>query len=391
MENKKNLYESITAFLILAVAIVISFLAHRVAVFMMDDLWYANNLATLATMGEETGAPLKSVRDIYESQVWHYLNWGGRSVTHTILQFVLMGGELFADILNVVMTCVISTLIVVISSKLSGTTHTFARSAIYVGTVYGLLHGLNANWHLSMYWQSGSVNYLYITSFILLFMWCYVRELSDERPAALKGITVWIVPLAIITGWSNENMGPTAWLISVFTIGYLCKKKTPLKPWMILGSLFSLVGSAACILAPGNFVRSAYAENDTSLLMKLFLRAYSEVRSGFDYMFAPVIVVLFLLIIFYPVLKNKWDLRVLVLLAAAVVSWGAMILSPHYPDRATFGTMILLLTVIVSLVMGLHKQKPELKWWLNGAMAVIWIRGMFWLVEYLASAAGMIK
>ena len=80
----------------------------------------------------------------------------------------------------------------------------------------------------------------------------------------------------------------------------------------------------------------------------------------------------------------------LVLLAAAVVSWGAMILSPHYPDRATFGTMILLLTVIVSLVMGLHKQKPELKWWLNGAVAVIWIRGMFWLVEYLASAAGMI-
>jgi hypothetical protein len=124
--------------------------------------------------------------------------------------------------------------------------------------------------------------------------------------------------------------------------------------------------------------------------MKLFLRVYSEVRSGFDYMFAPVIVVLFLLIIFYPVLKNKWDIRVLVLLAAAVVSWGAMILSPHYPDRATFGTMILLLTVIVSLVMGLHKQKPELKWWLNGAVAVIWIRGMFWLVEYLSSAAGLL-
>lgn len=390
MENKKNLYESITAFLILAVAVVISFLAHRVAVFMMDDLWYSNNLATVAAMGEESGAPLKSVRDVYESQVWHYFNWGGRSVTHTILQFVLMGGELFADILNVVMTCVLSTLIVVVSSKLSGTTRTFARNAIYVGAVYGLLHGLNANWHLSMYWQSGSVNYLYITSFILLFMWCYVRELSEERPGALKGILFWIVPLALITGWSNENMGPTAWLVTVFTIGYLRKKKLPVKLWMLLGSAFCILGSGLCILAPGNFTRSAFAESDTGLLMKLYLRTYSEVRGGFDYMFAPVIVVLFLLIIFYPVLKNKWDIRVLVLLAAAVVSWGAMFLSPHYPDRATFGTMILLLTVIVSLVMGLHKQKPELKWWLNGAVAVIWIRGMFWLVEYLSSAAGII-
>ena len=279
MENKKNLYESITAFLILAVAIAVSFLAHRVAVFMMDDLWYSNNLATVAAMGEETGAPLKSVRDVYESQVWHYLNWGGRSVTHTILQFVLMGGELFADILNVVMTCVLSTLIVAISSKISGTTRTLTRSAIYVGAVYGLLHGLNANWHLSMYWQSGSVNYLYITSFILLFMWCYVRELSEERPAALKGITIWIAPLALITGWSNENMGPTAWLVTVFTIGYLRKKKLPVKLWMILGSALCILGSGLCILAPGNFTRSAFAETDTSLFMKLYLRAYSDVRA----------------------------------------------------------------------------------------------------------------
>jgi len=80
----------------LAILYLLQFMVHRYVPFMMDDLWYGTNLAT--------GEPLHSLGDVVEGQVWHYLNWGGRSITHGILQITLMSGEWCADILNLLMT-----------------------------------------------------------------------------------------------------------------------------------------------------------------------------------------------------------------------------------------------------------------------------------------------
>lgn len=396
METNKDITENITAFslknktlrnvitiLMLGVSVAVIYLAHIRAPFMTDDLWYGTNIAT--------DGPLKGVKDIWESQVWHYLNWGGRSVTHTILQFVLMSGPTVADILNVIMTFVLSAVVLLFSCNLAGVKLDTVSKIFSITVISGMLHGLNANWLMSMYWQSGSANYLYITSFIMIFMWCYVRELGTEPAAPLKGIVFWMIPLAVVTGWSNENMGPTAWLISVFTIIYLRKKKMPVKIWMILGSLFSLLGSAACILAPGNFVRSAEVDTDKGFLWKLFLRFYSESRAGIDFLYPVIILTLLLIIIYFPIYKNKWDPKTIVMPVAAVVSWGGMVLSPHYPDRATFGTMVMLLIVALSLVLRIIRDHKELKPWLNGALILIWVRGLFWLCEYIAASAGVIS
>lgn len=59
---------------------------------MMDDEWYGTNLVT--------NQPLRGLSDIIESQIWHFRNWGGRCMTHGILQLTLMSGEFMADMLN---------------------------------------------------------------------------------------------------------------------------------------------------------------------------------------------------------------------------------------------------------------------------------------------------
>ena len=66
--------------------------------FMMDDLWYADKL--ISNEGP-SGIPITSFKDIIESQIWHFNNWGGRSITHGLLQILLQLGEPAADILNV--------------------------------------------------------------------------------------------------------------------------------------------------------------------------------------------------------------------------------------------------------------------------------------------------
>ena len=139
----------------MALLLLVMFVTHRSIPFMMDDIWYSTMLS------DDT--PIASVSDIMKSQVWHYNNWGGRSMTHGILQLTLLAGELAADVLNIVFTLLLGWTICLVSE--------YRRFPAFFAGISMVL-GLNANWRMSMFWQAGAANYLYSTVFILLFVWC---------------------------------------------------------------------------------------------------------------------------------------------------------------------------------------------------------------------------
>lgn len=366
---------------LLLISALILFVTHRLVPFMLDDLWYSTVLY------DET--PIKSFSDIIAAQVWHYNNWGGRSITHGLLQIILMCGENIADILNVLTTFILAWMICVLSDNKTG----FAFFA-----AIGMLHGLNANWKMSMFWQSGAANYLYITVFILLYLFCYLRELSEENTdlkemgKSLPGIVLWIIPLGLIAGWSNENMGPAVWLISTVVIVLKYREKEKLPIWMLLGNLACLIGSVLVIIAPGNFVRSAEVpEQQYGMLWRCFLRGYAESKAFLEFLFPTILLLFFVLILYKVVLKEKIGKKNSLLLLGAMLSWLAMALSPHYPDRATFGTMVLLICVILSLIRKIIQCRKDLEWLLFGIMFFIWLRGMYFCGEFAAISWGWIR
>ena len=359
MEKKEKKIEIISV-IMLVVTSAILFYVHRQIPFMMDDLWYSTNLAT--------EQPLQSFGDVIESQVWHFHNWGGRCITHGLLQCILMLGEPVADVLNVIATLVLGYMISVMA-RVKRFWAVFSSIAMVIG--------LNANWQMSMFWESGAANYLYITSFILIFLWCYLRDNPGKK---CFGITFWIVPLGIIAGWSNENMGPMAWILSCIVIGYRLYKKEKTKVWMWLGNVACLFGSVMVVAAPGNFARSAQVKSsEYGLLWQAFLHGY-------------VVCITWLLVVIC-----KWYLKIdlgrrnKLLLLGAVLSWGAMALSPHYPDRATFGTMVLLICVILSLLKKILDKAEGSYKLIVGMTGLIWLRGMFYIGEYVAILWGWIK
>lgn len=383
------------ALLLLSIAVV--YATHRAVPFMMDDLWYATLL------WEDT--PIGSLGDIIRSQIWHYNNWGGRSITHSILQLTLLAGEQWADILNVIFTLLLCAMISVVADN---------RRLITILMALAMLLGLNANWKMSMFWQAGAANYLYITLFILLLIYCYLRELPEESQGGksadwkspseglqegcsgnlkkgLPGITLWILPLGLIAGWSNENMGPVAWIITLLVMGFRFRAGQKIRLWMVLGSLSSFLGSMLVIAAPGNFVRSAEAaDNGYGVLWNCFLRGYAQSRAMLEYLFPTLVILCFVLIISKGILKMPIGRRNLLLLFAALLSWGAMILSPHYPDRAAFGTMVILICVILSLTGRILRERRELNLPFLGITLLIWLRGMYFLGEFLAITWGWI-
>ena len=85
-----NSAAAIAVILLSVAAVCMLFYANVSVPFMMDDIWYSTNLAT--------GNTLSGLGDVIESQVWHYLNWGGRSITHAFLQLSLMCGERGAEL-----------------------------------------------------------------------------------------------------------------------------------------------------------------------------------------------------------------------------------------------------------------------------------------------------
>lgn len=99
-ESRKKQIWFVTGIL-LGVSVLVMYITHRHVPFMMDDLWYSTVLS------DET-VPIASLGDIVRSQIWHWQNWGGRSITHGILQLTLLAGEHLADLLNVGVTLLLA-------------------------------------------------------------------------------------------------------------------------------------------------------------------------------------------------------------------------------------------------------------------------------------------
>ena len=167
-ENKNIKLYIISAFFV-AILLIIQFIAHRMTPFMRDDLWYATNLAT--------GEKIASFGDIIESQIWHYFNWGGRSINHALLQAVLATGEVAADVLNILATLILGFVIFKTAR---------AKNPLMYLLCEALIVAFNASLFFSMLWESGSVNYLYSTSWILLYVLVILKEMDFEGEKTSK-------------------------------------------------------------------------------------------------------------------------------------------------------------------------------------------------------------
>ncbi|MCM1089340.1 MAG: DUF6056 family protein [Muribaculum sp.] len=364
--------------ILLGVTILCVWVTQREVPVMMDDEWYSTILSA-----EE---PLTSLQDIVQAQIWHYNNWGGRTVAHTLAQVIFLYlSEPVADALNVAVILLLAWLINAMMGE---------RRLAFVTLTIGFLHGLNANWKMSMYWQTGACNYLYMTVIILAFLWLYLRELDEETHKPIAGALVWVSLLGLLCGWTNENMGPAVWVLTVLVMLLKLREKKPVQPWLMSGSVFCLLGSVMMLLAPGNALRSAEVPDSSyGVLWRIFLRMYGVCRGAWEYLFPALLLTAALIFANVCLLGNRLRRKELLLLVGALLSWGAMVLSPHYPDRAAFGTMCLLLCVCVSQAASIIKDGSDAKCRLAmaGIGIFIWLRGLYFLGEFLAISWGWIR
>lgn len=377
--NKGNITKStVFRWILFIIGLAIVWQTQREVPLMMDDEWYSTILSA------ET--PLSGFGDIVQAQIWHYNNWGGRTVAHTIAQMILLYlSEPAANVLNTAVIALLAWLIATVAGE---------KRFVYMTFIIGFLHGLNPDWKMSMYWQTGACNYLYTTVLILMFLKLYLKSAEQEADRERPWLMPYASVLGLLCGWTNENMGPAVWVLTVLVMLLLKRENRQIKPWMISGSMFCMVGSAFMLLAPGNSVRSAQVvETGYGTLWQIFLRMYGVCKGMWDYLFSIIIVTAAVMAINVIILGNSLKRRDVLLLVGAILSWGAMVLSPHYPERAAFGTMCLLMCVLISQAASVVRSKntKACRVAMECAGVFIWLRGMYCLAEFIAISWGWIR
>ena len=305
-------------------------------------------------------ARVSSISDIVLSMQNHYQDWGGRVLTHSIVQFFLMGDKLWFNIANALVFTILGL------SLYFGALGRKIKPLCLFLTFFGL-------WFLTPYfgqiclWLSGSANYLWSSTLVVLALLPFRFYMENQAGfLASKIFSVLFLAPAVLAGMAHENVSGA--MLFAFVLYFVLYRRNKLKipAFFYTGMFAALSGYMFLMIAPGNFRRGATGFNeevtalvgDHPLMVRLSMGAFN---------FMNILPVLLVFIVLFILLlnKNKKDFEIpLLLFLSAAASFAVMLLPSHFPPRALAITAFLLISASIYC---LHK----IEWPKGFSIAVI--------------------
>lgn len=201
--------------------------------------------------------PIRSIGDIFVSQVDHYRSVNGRSIVHFLVQLFtgLLGKSLF-NILNIIIFYAFICLL----KRPLGKCH-----PLFAMTVTLMLVLLLPRFKDTFLWMTGSINYLWSTTAAMLFLLIYEKR----RDRAIDWSFLPMLLVAFLLGWTHE--GITLPLAASLVIIHLYSiKKRPSSNQGLWLALAFLAGGCMIAFAPGTIARSGFGNGLSTLGLKAF-------------------------------------------------------------------------------------------------------------------------
>ena len=288
--------------------------------------------------------PLSSISDIVYYQIQHYLHWGGRTVAHTILQIGFLIGKPWSSLATALTYFVIAYLIVYIAAD--------KRNSVFFALALAAMYYLNPAFEDTVLWNTGSANYLWTSMIILIAILPFVRFLKGK---SIQWFDYICVPFSFLAGWCNENISTTMLLV-MFYILFINRKRIRQNRHLLIAFILAAAGCAFLILAPGNYARAGVFPSG---LLAIAYKGHGQVNAWFNWLF-PAIILAIILLYLQKKKSIEIDITQKVFAAWAVLSILVMIASPSYPDRATFGTLVILLVPIIKSIDTFYQNDSKL-------------------------------
>lgn len=281
---------------------------------------------------------IQNFSEIISSTGYFYQHVNGRTFANLIAMFFVYVGKNIFNILNAFMFVCLAILINIFSST-KRRVNIAAMIAIFM-----LLWFTIPSFNQTIFWFCGSIVYLWMSVFSLLFLFVYFM-LKDE----CKFLLPLIFTLGLLAGNSHELLAPIIFF-AVFVKLVLDYKRTgEFSLRNILGVFGVLVGLMIQIFAPGNFAKLTSTGGNSNNLLLSNSRKIIEVFARQEYLWEMVvlIVILFFINRFFFNNKNKIiDKTMIAFLFAAFTLNLLGLFFPYFPPRAMFFSTIALIIFV---------------------------------------------
>lgn len=355
LKSKKN-----QKIIILAGIFISIFILNALTPLIADDYSYSFG---------KNGERITNLLDIITSQINHYFTWGGRSVAHSLAQLFLMFPKWIFNLLNSAIYVILIYLIY-LHVKMDK-----EDKPLILLLIHFALWFLIPTFGQTTIWLTGSCNYLWTMTIMLLFLYLIRKDLNEH--SILKNITILL--LGIIAGWTNEN---TSFGLITAIIGFMILKKYKHKKisnYQKCALIGNIIGFIILIIAPGNFIRETYFQESTPFIAKIIQRIIDNTINFVNYCL-PLFIGIIILISIYMYKNKKINYTFIIFLIASFFTVYSMILSPTFPPRAWFGVIVFGITAFMILLYDIHDDNKLFKYVFYN---LIIISSLYFISDYL--------
>ncbi len=302
-----------------------------------------DDIAYMFVFGEN-GHPIHSVIDCFVSQYNHYFVQHGRVPVMFLVQLfdAVLGKELY-NICNGIVFCI--TLFLLIK-------YTFHKQSVFpiILAVFLIFFFIPAfgDTHL---WLTGSIDYMWASTFILLFLFLF-RRYSKETPSLHL---LWICPFSLIVGMCHEAFSLS---LSFGLLVYLYIERKHLFNTAALPiTIAFIIGTLLLSFAPGTQRR---LQLGSGIDMMYFLK---RIVAGIYSLFFTLRIFWFFIILFiYACRKNRIDakqflMQHILVFSAMIVSPAILFVDARYGGRINYATEVLALIMLLHLINRLEPIK----------------------------------
>lgn len=277
-----------------------------------------------------------SFSDIITSIYNMYHAWHGRIIVNFInFLFMYLKDKTIFNIFN---TIVYFLFIIMINYHVVGS---FKKITGYLFIVTNILLWLLLSaWGQTFLWLTGSLNYLWTTAIILVFLVPFRKKIEDKnyKPSVIFSIS-WIF-IGILAGCGMENSASGVFLLLFAYFVFKIYKKEK----VVLFEILSFIGFVL------GFFILINARN--SLFPGLFGLFKNLLNVGISFIFNEIIVLTIIVLLIIELLcfrKKKIDLTTYGYIIIVLGSVAGMAFAGYYKGRATFITQIFLIMTLLSL------------------------------------------
>lgn len=288
-----------------------------------------------------TKEKIASISDIFKSAVNIYTMHNGRIITHMVLMIFLQFNSIVRCVINSAFFVILIYELIKFQSKKD-----LGLKIPIALLLFPMLWCTIPAYGDTVLWIAGSVNYLWTTVALLLYI--FVVESIFEKETEFKNTKLILFCIAsFILASLHEMTG----IISIGLIGlmsiYLLIKNRKINKTLFLGAICGGLGFLSIILSPGSNVRKM-AELQTMDVVPTFLERLKNTiimlkTTIMENKFIFAIIAISIIFMVIKLIKNRKEFfkdkqifEVLFLLCTAVVSYIAMVVSPTFLTRVTF-------------------------------------------------------